>query len=109
MRQVRIRHYVLLASGWTALATGLVILPVPVPLPVPVAIPLAFAGMAILSVHSRSFRHGMQYARHRYGWLSRGFESASARAPESVRRMIRRTRPDLIDRHARRRAARASV
>lgn len=107
MIRVRIRHYALLAGGWSALATGLLILPIPVPLPVPVAMPLMLVGTAILSTHSRNFRHGLLFARHRYGWLSRSVETVETRAPERVRKIIRRTRPDLIERHARRRAARA--
>lgn len=109
INRMKLRHFVLLTGGWTALAAGLVILPVPVPLPVPVAGMLVLAGTAILSVHSRRFRHSLQYARYRYGWLSRTFETVSSRAPTGVRRIVRRTRPDLVARHARRQAARAGI
>ena len=109
INRVKLRHYVLLTGGWTALGAGLLILPIPVPLPVPVAGILMLAGTAILSTHSRRFRHGVQYARHRYGWLSRTFETVSVRAPGSVKRMVHRTRPDLIERHARRHAHRQTA
>lgn len=103
------RHLFLLTSGWIVLAAGFLLLPIPVPMPFPVAAVLMLAGAAILTAHSRRFRHGIRYARHRYGWLSRGMETVSARAPERVQRIVRRTRPDLIDRHARRRASRAGI
>lgn len=109
INRVKLRHYVLLTGGWTALGSGLLILPIPVPLPVPVAGILMLTGTAILSVHSRRFRHGIQYARYRYGWLSRTVETVSVRAPNSVKRMVHRTRPDLVARYARRRAARAGI
>ncbi len=75
-------------------------------MPFPVAGVLLLDGAAILTSHSRRFRHGLQYARYRYGWLSRSVETVAVRSPQSVRRMVRRTRPDLIERHARRQAAR---
>ena len=109
MKRTKVKHFFLLTSGWTVLVAGLLILPIPVPLPFPAAAVLLLIGTAILSAHSRSFRHAVQYARHRYRWLSRSFETFGTRAPESVRKMVRRTRPDLIARHARRRAARPAV
>lgn len=109
MYWARMRHLFLITSGWTVLAAGFVLLPIPVPMPVPVALPLMFLGAAILTTRSRSFRNGVRYARYRYGWLSRGMETFSARAPKSVQRIVRRTRPDLVARHARRRAARAGI
>jgi len=109
MKRTRVRHIFLLTSGWSALAAGLVLLPVPVPMPVPVAVLLVLAGTAMLSAHSRRFRHGVRYARYRYGWLSKSFEAVGTRAPESVQKVLRRTRPDTIVRHARRRAARAGI
>ncbi len=107
MNRTRLQHYILLTTGWLVLGAGLLLLPLPVPMPFPVAALLLLTGTSILSSRSRRFRHGVQYARHRYGWLSRGFETIPARAPQSVRRMVHRTRPDLIERYARRRAGRA--
>jgi hypothetical protein len=106
MSRMRLRHYVLLTGGWAALGSGALLLPLPVPMPFPVAGVLLLTGAAILTSHSRRFRHGLQYARYRYGWLSRSVETVAVRSPQSVRRMVRRTRPDLIERHVRRRAAR---
>lgn len=109
MYRAKMRHLFLLTSGWTVLAAGFLLLPVPVPMPFPVAAVLMLAGAAILTAHSRRFRNGARYARYRYGWLSRGIETVSARAPERLRKIVRRTRPDLIERHARRRATRAGI
>ena len=97
------RHIVILTSGWAALAAGFLLLPIPVPMPFPVAAVLMLIGAAILTAHSRRFRNGVRYARHRYGWLSRGMDSVSAKAPQRVQKIVRRTRPDLIERHTRRR------
>lgn len=109
MSKTRVRHYFLLTSGWSVLAAGLLILPIPLPMPVPIAFLLMLAGTAILSGHSRRFRHALQYARYRYGWLSNTVETVSRRAPEGVQKMVRRTRPDPVARHARRRAMRATI
>lgn len=109
MYRAKMRHLFLLTSGWIVLAVGLLLLPVPVPMPFPVAAVLMLAGAAILTAHSRGFRHGARQLRHRYGWLSRGVDTVSARAPERVQKLVHRTRPDLIDRHARRRATRAGI
>ncbi len=67
-----------------------------------------FAGAAMLTPHSRSFRHTLQFARYRYGWLSKGFEQVGMRVPARLQAVMRRTRPDLVARHTRRRAARAA-
>lgn len=101
MSRRKLNHYVLLTSGWAALGAGLLVLPVPVPLPFPLAATLLLGGASILSAHSRNFRHGIQFARHRYGWLSRMVDLFADHAPESVRRSVRRTRPDLVARHRR--------
>lgn len=103
------RRVFLLSSGWTVLGIGLLLLPLPVPMPVPVAFVLMISGTTILSAQSRRFRHGVQYARHRYGWLSKSFEAFALRAPESMKQMVRRTRPGPIERYARLRASRDSL
>lgn len=102
----RTRHLFLLATGWAALLAGLLLLPLPVPMPFPVAAVLMFAGAAMLTPHSRRFRHGLQFARYRYGWLSKGLDHVGTRVPGRVQKIVRRTRPDLVARHVRRRAAR---
>ena len=91
------------------LGTGIALLPLPFPMPVPIAFVLMLTGTAILTAHSRRFRHGVQFARHRYGWLSKSVETMGTRAPAGVRKALRRTRPALIERHARRRTARAGL
>lgn len=102
-----LNHYALLTGGWASLAAGMLILPIPVPLPFPLAPTLLLTGSAILTVQSRSFRHGMQFARFRYRWLSRTVDVLAARAPARVRRLVNRTRPDLIVRRNRMRARHA--
>ena len=107
--QRRLNHIVLLVGGWSAVTLGLLILPLPVPLPFPVAGTLLLGGGAMLTGHSRSFRHGVQFARYRYRWLSLSVERLQAYAPQSVRRTLYRTRPDLIERHQRMREGRAML
>jgi hypothetical protein len=109
MSLTRLYHYLLLTGGWASLGSGLLILPLPVPMPIPVAGPLILIGAGILTHRSRRFRHMLRHARHRYGWLSRSVEHFAAYAPDGVRRTVRRTRPDLIERLARFRAAREPV
>lgn len=103
------RRVFLLSSGWTVLGIGLLLLPLPVPMPVPIAFVLMISGTTILSAQSRRFRHGVQYARYRYDWLSKSFEALSLKAPESVKEMVRRTHPGAIERHARLRASRDNL
>lgn len=103
------RRVFLLSSGWIVLGAGVLLLPLPVPMPIPVAFVLMMSGTTILSAHSRRFRHGVQYARYRYDWLSRSFEAMGLRAPESVKKMVRLTHPGAIERHARLRASRDNL
>lgn len=107
MRKSQASHYLLLTAGWASFSTGLLILPIPVPLPVPVAAVLLLAGSAILTGQSRGFRNGLRYVRFRYTWLSRLLEMFSERAPRRLQRVMYRTRPDLMVRLERIRAARA--
>ena len=107
--RTRIRHVFLLTSGWSVLAAGLIVLPIPVPMPIPVAFLLLFLGTAILSGHSRRFRHLVQHARYRSPWLSTSFESVGRLAPEGVKRMVHRTRPALVERYARLHGTRATI
>lgn len=103
------RRVFLLSSGWTVFGAGVLLLPLPVPMPFPIALVLMMFGTTILSAQSRRFRHGVQYARHRYIWLSKSFEAMGLRAPESVKEMVRRTHPGAIERHARLRASRDNL
>jgi len=109
MTRARLRQLLFLMMGWAALIVGLLILPLPVLLPFPVGVVLVLVGLAVLSAHSRMFRQFVRQARHRHLWLSRGFETFGARAPRSVKTMVHRTRPAVVERHARRQAARAGV
>ena len=107
MRKSQANHYLLLIAGWTCLATGLLILPIPVPMPVPVAAVLLVGGVAILTSQSRGFRNALRFARFRHAWLSRLLDLFSQRAPARLQRVMYRTRPDLVVRLERIRAARA--
>lgn len=103
------RRVILLSCGWAVFGAGILLLPLPVPMPFPIAFVLMMFGTTILSAQSRRFRHGVQYARHRYVWLSKSFEAMGLRAPESVKKMVRRTHPGTIERYARLLAARDSL
>jgi hypothetical protein len=107
MRKSHANHYLLLIAGWTCLGAGLLMLPIPVPMPVPVAAIFLVGGVAILTSQSRGFRNGLRFARFRYAWLSRFLEQFSQRAPARLRRVMYRTRPDLVVRLERMRATRA--
>lgn len=91
--------------GWTLVVLGAVIMPMPVPIPLAGLGPLLI-GCAILTAHSKSFRRGLQRVRLRFAWLSRRFDGFTHRGPKAVRHMVRRTRPVVLMRHARMRAAR---
>ena len=107
MRWARLRQLLFVMTGWLILTLGLLLLSIPVPLPFPLSPVLMLIGGAVLSAHSRAFRHWLRLTRHRHLWLSRWFELFGAHAPRAVQVMVYRTRPALVDRYARRRAARA--
>jgi hypothetical protein len=99
------RRIFFVGIGWLLVVIGAVITPMPVPIPMIGLAPL-LVGCAILTAHSKSFRRALQQARHRHGWLSRHFDYFNERGPRAVRTMVRRTRPLVLLRHARRRAFR---
>ena len=101
-----IRKTLILAGGWTITVVGALLTPIPLPLPFPLGIMVFLVGCAILTTHSKSFRRGVQRLRHRIGWLSRGLEYLTRRAPARVRTMEASTRPVALGRFARMRARR---
>ena len=94
-----------LVCGWMLVAAGSVLLFVPIPVPLVGVMPILI-GLAILTTHSKPVRRRLQFARHRFDWLSHAFERFAHRTPLMVKSMIRRTRPRAILRHARLRAHR---
>ena len=94
-----------LALGWVLVVIGVVLLPAPVPVPLIGVMPI-LVGLAILTTHSKPVRRRLQYARHKFEWLSRTFERFAHRAPQMVKHMIRRTNPIAHVRLARMRAHR---
>ena len=95
-----------LAGGWLLTIVGALLTPIPLPLPFPLGIMIFLVGCAILTTHSKAFRRWVQHLRHNNGWLSRGLEFVTRRAPASVKTMEISTRPVAISRRARMRARR---
>jgi hypothetical protein len=91
--------------GWVLVVIGLVLLPAPIPVPLIGIMPL-LVGLAILTTHSKPVRRRLQYARHKFDWLSRAFDRFAHRMPQMVKHMIRRTNPIAHVRLARMRAHR---
>jgi hypothetical protein len=96
-----------LVIGWALVVIGVVLLPAPIPVPLIGVMPLLI-GLAILTTHSKSMRRRLQYARHRFDWISRVFDRLAHRVPMMVKSMIHRTRPHAIHRRARLQAHRDS-
>lgn len=94
-----------LALGWVLVVIGVVLLPAPVPVPLIGVMPI-LVGLAILTTHSKPVRRRLQYARHKFDWLSRTFDRFAHRGPQMVKHMIRRTNPIAHVRLARMRAHR---
>ncbi len=109
MRWVRLQQLMLVLAGWLILTLGLLVMAIPVLLPFPVSPVLILIGVAMLSGHSRQFRHWLRLTRHRHSWLSRSFETFGAYSPHAVKTMLHRTRPAVVERFVRRRDARAGV
>ena len=95
------KRMLILTGGWIVTVVGALLTPIPIPLPFPVGIMLFLIGCAILTTHSKPFRRGVQSLRHRNGWLSRGLERMTRRAPAAVKTMEILTRPLAFSRHAR--------
>jgi hypothetical protein len=101
-----IRKTLILAGGWTVTVVGALLTPIPLPLPFPLGIMMFLVGCAILTTHSKPFRRGVQRLRHRIGWLSRGLEWLTRRAPTRVKTMEAATRPVALGRFTRMRMRR---
>jgi hypothetical protein len=105
----RMKKFLILTGGWTTLTSGVLLLPIPLPLPFPAGPVLVLIGCAILTPHSKTFRRGVQRIRFRYGWLSRGMDKLTLKAPRMVKSMLDRTSPLALERYARLRALRVPV
>jgi len=95
------RKILILAGGWFLTIVGGILTPVPLPLPFPLGIMMFLVGCAVLTTHSKTFRRWVQYIRHHNGWLSRGLEKLTLRAPQQVKAMEAVTRPVALGRKAR--------
>lgn len=103
------KRILILAGGWSTFVAGVLLLPVPLPLPFPAGPVLVLLGCGILTPHSKSFRRGVQRMRFRHGWVSRGMDKFSRRAPRMVKSMVDRTSPLALERHARLQSARSDA
>jgi hypothetical protein len=95
------KKILILTGGWITTIVGALLTPIPLPLPFPLGIMMFLVGCAILTTHSKPFRRWVQHIRHRNGWLSRGLEFITRRAPNQVRTMEASTRPVALGRKAR--------
>ncbi|HEY2444736.1 MAG TPA: hypothetical protein VGI20_03250 [Rhizomicrobium sp.] len=100
------KKFLILSGGWTVTIVGALLTPIPLPLPFPLGIMMFLVGCAILTTHSKAFRRLVQYLRHHNGWLSRGLEFLTRRAPKRVKTMEEVTRPLAFGRQERMRARR---
>ena len=103
------KRLLILAGGWVTFVCGVLLLPIPLPLPFPAGPVLVLIGCGILTTHSKTFRRAVQQLRFRYGWLSRGIEKLTHRAPRVVKSMAERTSPLELERHARLQALRVGA
>jgi hypothetical protein len=106
MPHFEMKRFLILTGGWAVTIVGALLTPIPLPLPFPLGIMMFLAGCAILTTHSKFFRRLVQYLRHHHGWLSRGLEFITRRAPRQVKTMEEATRPLAFGRQARMRARR---
>jgi len=100
------KKFLILSGGWIVTIVGALLTPIPLPLPFPLGITMFLIGCAILTTHSKTFRRWIQHLRHRNGWLSRGLEFVTRRAPNRVKTMEVVTRPLALGRQDRMRARR---
>ncbi|HWU26767.1 MAG TPA: hypothetical protein VN154_10235 [Rhizomicrobium sp.] len=86
------KKILILTGGWVVTAVGAILTPIPMPLPFPfpIGITMFLVGCGILTTHSKTFRRGIQYVRHRNGWLSRGLEKIAGHAPGMMERVVQR-------------------
>lgn len=92
--------YFMLAVGWVLTIVGIVVMPMPIPIPLIGALPL-MAGLAILIHYSRTMRRFVQRVRHRVRWISYMLEHFARRAPKKIGRILHRSHPAPLERHAR--------
>jgi hypothetical protein len=90
----------MLALGWVLLVVGTVVTPMPIPIPLIGILPM-MAGLALLIHYSRSMRRIIQRVRHRVRWISYMLEHFAHRAPKKIARILHRSHPAPIERHAR--------
>jgi hypothetical protein len=90
----------MLALGWVLLVVGIVVTPMPIPIPLIGILPM-MAGLALLIHYSRSMRRIIQRVRHRVRWISYMLEHFAHRAPKKIARILHRSHPASIERHAR--------
>lgn len=109
MPQIAMKRFLILAAGWVLIVLGALTTPLPIPLPFPVGMMVFLVGCAILTAHSKPFRRAVQRLRHRNGWLSRGFEQITRRAPSQVKAMEQATRPLALGRQARMRSRHSGI
>ena len=79
---------------------GIVVTPMPIPIPLIGILPM-MAGLALLIHYSRSMRRVIQRVRHRVRWISYMLEHFAHRAPKKIARILHRSHPASIERHAR--------
>jgi hypothetical protein len=96
----QLQKYFMLTLGWILTVVGIVVMPLPIPIPLIGLLPLT-AGLAILIHYSRSMRRVIQRVRHRVRWLSYMLEHFAHRLPKKIARILHRSHPAPIERHAR--------
>jgi hypothetical protein len=95
-----LRKYFMLTVGWILTVVGIVVTPMPIPIPLIGLLPFT-AGLAILIHYSRTMRRVIQRVRHRVRWLSYMLEHFAHRLPKKIARILHRSHPAPIERHAR--------
>lgn len=96
----QLRKYFMLTLGWFLTILGIVLTPMPIPIPLIGILPF-MAGLALLIHYSRNMRRFIQRVRHRVRWLSYMLEHFAHRAPKKIARILHRSHPAPIERHAR--------
>jgi hypothetical protein len=98
-RRSEMRRILMVGMGILLMLGGIAMSPLPIP--VPIGLVTFLAGCAILIANSKSSRRFVQYVRHRNDWFSRVADYATHRAPEKIRSVLHRTRPQSLRRHHR--------
>jgi hypothetical protein len=90
------KKLLILAGGWVLTVVGAILTPIPMPLPFPfpIGITMLLVGIAVLTTHSKTFRRGVQYIRHRNGWLCRGLDTIARHAPHVADSFVKRCGSD---------------